>query len=1125
MPTLVPRAFVPLLLLLGHAAQAQEPASPPPHTGWLTAQQVAGRDLDVPQPPRAASQQLPDHALPPLPVGTGSLPQPSSPATSIRLAGAAAPAAGQFTYFQAWNSKPSGGSSSVVTEPTVIVNRDTAFQTGNWYAALSTDSGVTWTHVNPYTRLPAADAGFCCDQKTIHIASHDTTVWLLQYGYSGTTQSGRHRIAYTSGRAGLRNNAWSYYDLTPQFFGFANHWLDFPDLTVTTTHVYGTTNVFTPGGTNVDSILWRAELNDFVNGGTTNFAWYLRSTIGSAGGFRLAASVTPTMYAAAHVTLTSLRAYRWGATGNIAWTDVTVPQWAQGTCTMVGADGRDWAGFADGRVLGGYAGSAEYGFMWTSSPVTGRARPFTRVARIRTSDNTLIAAEDIWNSTDAFLYPACATNASGNIGFTVAHGSSSVYAHTVAGIVDGYAPSFAGQTLWAASNGTHGPDRNRWGDYFSVALHTSFPNTFVSIGKRQVSGPADGNAEPQFLWFGRDDFTPVWVDLTVSSSPVGGIPITIAETDRFGRKDGFTGFSRSFPAHQSYTLTAPAQFVSGGQTYVFNVWVLNGNQTTPGQRTLYVDDIGGVADVVEANYVLLRTLTVDSTPARGVPITVGFADRNGQSDGVTAFTRVYGDVTNGGTFNLTAPDTFGGNYLRRWYVNGTPYPPRQRTVPVLMNRDVTVVADYGDIAAIGPQWTNISQGLQPGGRLMHGLAYDANRDRVVLFGGSTDGATTSYNDVWELADSTWQNVVVSSRPPARMGHSMVYDVNRAETIVFGGRANSSTYFNDTWGWGGSAWVNLAPTNPPPARALAAMAYCSNWNSILLFGGFGPNGNLNDTWVLDPLALVWTRATPATVPPAMSGAALAFDVWRGVAVLVGRNAASTEQEVWEFDRTNWTRRNTAGPLPRGGDAIVYDHLRRRTVLFAGGWSGIGVQADTWEWDGAAWKERIPLVVPGGREWHALAWDTARNRVVLFGGSSGNLGLGNRNDTWQYAYGCDVVGPGHPGGGLPITCTSQPRIGSSFCVQFPAAIGVGAALIGLHTPILPPLPFPPPVFCDTAFFYTLGDIVLSTSGNPATLCIPIPADPTLTWSPFTLQGVAVDPASCVRATDGLLVVLQP
>lgn len=51
--------------------------------------------------------------------------------------------------------------------------------------ALSGDSGRTWTYINPYTRFPARDGGFCCDQRALtvpHIGSgvdQGMTVWLL----------------------------------------------------------------------------------------------------------------------------------------------------------------------------------------------------------------------------------------------------------------------------------------------------------------------------------------------------------------------------------------------------------------------------------------------------------------------------------------------------------------------------------------------------------------------------------------------------------------------------------------------------------------------------------------------------------------------------------------------------------------------------------------------------------------------------------------------------------------------------------------------------------------------------------------------------------------------------------
>jgi hypothetical protein len=93
--------------------------------------------------------------------------------------------------------------------------RDTALQTGNWYAARSIDSGQTWSYISPYTTFAATDGGFCCDQRTIYIPSADITVWLLQYSYSGTTQKAGQRIAIANGRADLQagtNGSWhSYY--------------------------------------------------------------------------------------------------------------------------------------------------------------------------------------------------------------------------------------------------------------------------------------------------------------------------------------------------------------------------------------------------------------------------------------------------------------------------------------------------------------------------------------------------------------------------------------------------------------------------------------------------------------------------------------------------------------------------------------------------------------------------------------------------------------------------------------------------------------------------------------------------------------------------------------------------
>lgn len=62
-------------------------------------------------------------------------------------------------------------------------------------------------------------------------------------------------------------------------------------------------------------------------------------------------------------------------------------------------------------------------------------------------------------------------------------------------------------------------------------------------------------------------------------------------------------------------------------------------------------------------------------------------------------------------------------------------------------------------------------------------------------------------------------------------------------------------------------------------------------------------------------------------------------------------------------------------------MAYDAARGLTVLF-GGWTGGTNNAQTWEWDGTAWTQRV-VSGPSGRVSHAMAYDAARGVTVLFG----------------------------------------------------------------------------------------------------------------------------------------------
>src|SRR5262249_29451141 len=156
----------------------------------------------------------------------------------------------------------------------------------------------------------------------------------------------------------------------------------------------------------------------------------------------------------------------------------------------------------------------------------------------------------------------------------------------------------------------------------------------------------------------------------------------------------------------------------------------------------------------------------------------------------------------------------------------------------------------------------------------------------------------------------------------------------------------------------------------------------------------------------------TWVTLGTAPPARVGAAIAYDVAHGRAVLFG-GCSSTDrtgcqgpllQDTWLWDGARWARANAGiAPPSRVGHAMAYDAARGKVVLF-GGCTG-NVQAcdglaDTWEWDGTAWTE-VTNPGPTGRFSHAMAYDAARKAVVMFGGcQSASVSNCDLQDTWEW-----------------------------------------------------------------------------------------------------------------------------
>jgi hypothetical protein len=252
-----------------------------------------------------------------------------------------------------------------------------------------------------------------------------------------------------------------------------------------------------------------------------------------------------------------------------------------------------------------------------------------------------------------------------------------------------------------------------------------------------------------------------------------------------------------------------------------------------------------------------------------------------------------------------------------------------------------------------PRWSKAAcGGVKPSPRSMQCSVYDPVNDRMIVFGGY-DG--TYQNDVSALYLSptpVWASVAVAGTPPApRAWSSAIYDPVRRRVVLVGGR-NAGTVYSDVWtlslGTDTLTWAQLSPAGPSPgARAAAAAVYDSDRDRVVFFAGMDAAGNpRNDVWSLTLSGTpTWSAITPLGTPPSA----------------------------------------------RNGASAIYDPVRQRLVLFGGG-LGVPNLSDTWTLNLSgtpAWTMLAPTNAPSGRQFQTSIYDPIGDRLLVFGGSNGPI----------------------------------------------------------------------------------------------------------------------------------------
>lgn len=424
-----------------------------------------------------------------------------SPGTTRRTAGGAAARADPgepaavltVTSNLGLGDESTGTQTSTVGEPCVAASTTTLFLTGNWYAARSGDRGRTWTPLDPFTELPGDRGRFCCDQLVQYLPGQRLWVWLLQYERVGAGNIVRLAVSRSA-----RPGSWRWWDVTPTDLDPAWHdvWFDYPDMALSTEHLWLTFNVYDSADQWRRALVIRYRRRELASGAPlTRRHWSTTSD----GSLRLVSGAGTTMWFAANAQARrSLRLFRWpdASTTVTGWT-IPVSPWDDRDYTSPGPDGAPWLSRADDRITGAWRAGGRLGFLWTSGRIPGRPHPFVRAVTLEESTLAVVAEPDLWSTTGAWAYPAAAASARGRLGLTAFFGGPTHPTHAV-GVLDEAANVW---TTRVTATSTHPPALGKWGDYLVCRPHPTRRTSWIASGFTLQGGTDRRDIEPRVVVF------------------------------------------------------------------------------------------------------------------------------------------------------------------------------------------------------------------------------------------------------------------------------------------------------------------------------------------------------------------------------------------------------------------------------------------------------------------------------------------------------------------------------------------------------------------------------------------------------------------------------------------------
>jgi hypothetical protein len=318
----------------------------------------------------------------------------------------------------------------------------------------------------------------------------------------------------------------------------------------------------------------------------------------------------------------------------------------------------------------------------------------------------------------------------------------------------------------------------------------------------------------------------------------------------------------------------------------------------------------------------------------------------------------------------------------------------------LPNNCITQTDIIGDTWAFHPDCDNFEQlsvGSGPVSRARHGVAYDADGNRMIVHGGrfreGTSGTYEVLDDIWafDLSTDTWTELPSSGGPAAR--HSHATWVSGGKLYVYAGNgSNDGAFYQalpDMWSYdlASGTWTELESSSPAGTRIFPGYAAAADGSQLYVYGGtmdfFGPT--VGDLWAYDVEKESWTElnAGGSGAPIERFGPNITVDDAGGrVFLWSGHDTTDlgNTNQVWSFDLAegSWSELSVGDVVDAGSNGFCdfpYNFTEpdlsapeRRylgmavstgtELMMFGGKTDCGIINDVWTWSYAdgGWTER-------------------------------------------------------------------------------------------------------------------------------------------------------------------------